>query len=1037
MPLPLLKKSYLWALCLSVSSISCLQADSEKAAESERVYQLRPSEKSEMAIPYIGATGIVARIHRGLVVKVESLMPDSPAADKFAEGEILTGVNGIALQGKNPFVVLGEALTEAEATDGKLVFDVRSPDGKTARQQLVEVAVLGPYSDTWPLNCTKSEKIVREAANFFAQPQWLKDKGMPGALTALFLLSTGEDKYLPAVKAYFDGFPSDLEKIGDNTWNNGYNGIVAAEYYLRTGDKSVLPILKFFVDDAERRQFFGVAWKHWGTVINPRYVAGGLMNPASAQVLTTLLLAKECGLDVDEATLLGSLRYFYRFAGKGTVPYGDHRGEGGLGSNGKDGMVAAAMQVALGSSGDTTIYEKARQSLAMSMMTSYPSLVVGHGDNGRGDAIWRSLIAHYMKDLHPEQYREARDRLKWWHDLSRLPNGALEFGTLQWNAGELGSSGAGVGLSYTAPRKTLRITGAPRTKHSVDYELPEKLWGTEADLAFHQTDHHPKYYDYGEAEPTHIPYWTFGSAYWTPEWDPKVHTREAMLKNVYHRNYMIRAQAAKALLANGYIDELESLLDAPDPRVRRAAIDGLIDYRYWFGMGRNPIKTEQFTPGILQAVRRILSAPEESWWLVDGALMLLRQAPAEAIVECLPLIMPWIDHHDWWLREDAFIALSGLDKDPEQYREVLPIMLDLLKKENHTMPRDRMRNHFKAILRQHGPETEIGRTIIAGVKEAVQESEIKEGLQAREGAWNVLNAAKLCLERAPTTALAVGEMIRQRMDAFDTGSLITLVGTPNSNEATPSTGFYPALQSLEGEQRDALEALLYEVYRKEFLARLKEQERPYDQALVDTLVDLTQLRRDIDGWQALGTIKPEDRLWRFTTFDPLSEADEVPARERKRFRRIQLAEQLKDWFKVDFDDRAWRTGKAPIGKGPDEFRGSRILNTTDWGEGEFIVMRTTFEIDELNYDAYRLRILARQGYDVYLNGELVENYIWWKDRPAYRPFALSPEKTALLKRGTNVLAAYGNMEYHKHTKEPTGQMDLYIEGLRLSEILDE
>ena len=1003
----------------------------------EQVYQLRPSEKSEMAISSIGATGIRAYIHRGIRVTVESLLEDSPAKGKFTQGEILTGVNGIDLEGRNPLVVFGEALTHAEATDGKLLFDLASADGQTTRQQLVEIPVLGAYSETWPLDCPKSEKIVRDAAEFFSQAKWLEDKGMPGALTALFLLSTGDDKYLPAVKAYLDSFPDDVEKIGDHTWNNGYNGIVCGEYYLRTGDKSVLPILQFYADDAERRQFFGVAWKHWGDVINPRYVAGGLMNPASTQVLTTLLLAKECGLDVDEDTLIGSLRYFYRFTGRGTVPYGDHRGEGALGSNGKDGMAAAAMQIACGSSGDTTIYEKARDHLGLSMMTSYVGLVRGHGDKGRGDAIWRSLVTHYMKDLRPKEYRAAMDRLTWWHDLCRQPNGALEFATLQWNNGDLGSSGAGIGLSYTAPRKTLRITGAPRTEHSVDYELPDHLWGNEADLVFHQIDHHPKYFEYGEAEPTHVPFWTFGNAYWTPDWDPSVHSLEKMRKNIYHRRYMIRAQAAKAMLANGYIGELEKLLDDPDPRIRRAGIDGLIDYRYWFGMGKNPLPPAQFTPGMLESLRRMLSDPNESWWVVDGALMLLRQAPAKDIVDCLPLIEPWTDHADWWFREDAFIALSGTEKDPKEYRKVLPMMLEILKNEYHTMPRDRMRNHFKAMLKTHGPETGIGRSIIAGIKDAVRESEIKEGMLSREGAHNVLNAAKLCLERDPSTAIAVAQMIHRRMDSFDTGSLITLVGTPNSNERSPQTGFYPALESLDGEQRETLTDLLYKVYRKEFIARLKQQERPYDQALVDTLIDLTQLRRDATGWQPLGKIKPEDRVWRFTTFDPLSVADEMTERERKRFRRIELAEQLRDWYQVDFDDSAWRTGRGPIGKGPDEFRGVQIENRTDWGEGEFIVMRTTFEVEELDYDVYRLRILARQGYDVYLNGELVENYIWWKDMPAYRRFPMTAEKTALLREGTNHLAAYGNIEYHKHTREPTGQMDLYVEGLHLSEILDE
>lgn len=41
----------------------------------ERVYLLRPSANSEMAISHIGATGIRARIHHGMVVKVESVIP--------------------------------------------------------------------------------------------------------------------------------------------------------------------------------------------------------------------------------------------------------------------------------------------------------------------------------------------------------------------------------------------------------------------------------------------------------------------------------------------------------------------------------------------------------------------------------------------------------------------------------------------------------------------------------------------------------------------------------------------------------------------------------------------------------------------------------------------------------------------------------------------------------------------------------------------------------------------------------------------------
>ena len=102
------------------------------------------------------------------------------------------------------------------------------------------------------------------------------------ALACLFLLSTGDDKYLPRVKAYFDAFPKEVRKIGDHTWNNGYNGIACGEYYLRTGDASVLPILQYYCDDAKERQKFGCGWTHWGQEVHPGYVAGGLMNPAGA-----------------------------------------------------------------------------------------------------------------------------------------------------------------------------------------------------------------------------------------------------------------------------------------------------------------------------------------------------------------------------------------------------------------------------------------------------------------------------------------------------------------------------------------------------------------------------------------------------------------------------------------------------------------------------------------------------------------------------------------------------------------------------------
>jgi hypothetical protein len=1005
----------------------------------EKIYQTRPDPKGERFFGIIGTTGLKPRVYPGVVLKVESMMPGSPSEGKFAKGEILTGINGTDLKGLDPFVAMGNALTKAEATDGKMVFDVTSADGKTQRKEIVTIPVLGAYSKTWPLDCPKSKRIIDEAAAFYADPKKFNQQGIPGALGCLFLLSTGDDKYLPRVKAYFEAFPKDVKAIGDHTWNNGYNGIACGEYYLRTGDKSVLPILQYYCDDAKDRQMFGCSWTHWGRGIWAGYVAGGLMNPAGAQVLTTLLLGKECGVNVDEQTLLNSLRFFYRFAGHGTVPYGDHRGEGGLGSNGKDGMIAAAMQIAAGASGDTTIYKKASQYLALSTIESYESMICGHADNGRGDGIWRGITTSYLMKEKPALFRQSMDRLTWWHDLSREPGGSIGIATLNFYGSAVGSSGPGMGFSFTAPLRTLRITGAPRTKFSRKYKLPANLWGTKADLAFLSLEHNPKYLTYGQEDPTHVPYYALGGDYHKPEKDLKTLPREVFLKNVYHRNDMIRTHAGKALRAVGAFDDLEKLLRDSDPRVRRVALDGLIDCPYWLGgIGRNPIPTEKFTPAMLESITKMLSDPKEALWVVDGALVALSLAPPQEINSCLKLIMPWTTHEDWWLRQSSFTALSGLQKDDALYVKILPTLLTLATSEYHTMPREWMMQHLNAALQQKKPESEAGKLIIAALRKAVDTSEIKPGDRSPEGAHNVMATLKICLQNDPTLAVALATALQLRFSDLKTGDIVGIVAAPS---ATPNAGqpfgFFAVLEKLDPKQREELKDILFTVYRPEIAKRLKAKdyaEEAHKPGIVSTLIDLAKIRNPAVGWKPIGKVPSSELVWRFKSFDPIVEKDQVPTREKTRHRDIQLTDDLKDWFKPDFDDSKWSSGRAPIGVGLFKQGNDSFATQSDWGKGEFIVARTTFEVEKLDYDSYRLSILNPQGFKVYLNGHPIVGYGWWATKPHYAPWPLGPGEVAHLKKGTNVIAVYSNVEYDETTKVPFGQVDCLIEGLKHSDL---
>ncbi|MFT5129673.1 MAG: hypothetical protein ACI8W8_003298 [Rhodothermales bacterium] len=1024
-------------LLLAASCLLCSYAkDKPDIYVGDQVYNLRPHPDREAHFGHIGVTGIVARVYPGARIKVQDVLPDTPAADKVRKRDIILGVNGTTLAGHNPFVVLGQALDMAESSDGKLVFDLEN-DGQT-RQESLSIPVLGGYSNSWPVNCAKSAKIARQAAEYYATNEEYtakhlkgRGRGIPEALTCLFLLSTGDDTYLPLVKAYFERFP--IEKgLGDHTWNNGYNGIACAEYYLRTGDASVLPILQDYCDDARERQAFGRGWNHWGQGVAPRYVSGGLMNPASAQVVTTLLLAKECGVRVHDKTLLNALRFWYRFTGHGTVPYGDHRPEGGLGSNGKDGMAAIIMQVASGATGDVSAYELARDYYSMSTLSSYPLMIRGHGDNGRGDAIWRGLAAVPMLERQPEAFHGMMQRLQWWFALCRRPSGG--FGVTGLERFDDEPSGIGVALNYTAYLKHLRITGAKRSPYARDFQLPETLWGTAADRRFHDIDHNSQYSKLGNPEPIHVPFYKLGSAY-SKGADPLTLPRDFLLQNSFHARYMIRCQAGKALRQVEAFDYLETLLRDEDPRVRRAALDGMTDYRYWFAAGRDAIKAEQFTPAMIDAIEVMLKNPDESWWVIDGALMALQFAPPADIDRLLPQIQPFIEHEDWWLRESAFMAMAGLQHDDALLPKVLPTLNRLMTAEYHTQPRRRMLGVLQQIAKRKKTVGTIRSTVLDAFVQAVRDSKIKADVRSREGAYNVVQTALASIQDAPETALNVGRALQPRLELVETKLIIQLVGAPTAESGHRSGGFFRALSKLPEAEQAPLKDLLLTTMLPELKARLQAGD-PRDLVLIDSIIAVGQLANPDLGWNPIGSPAPEARIWRFMSVDPTQEKDKRPLSEQRRHRKVKLPADLAKWYMPEFDDSAWQQGAAPIGVG--EFRRGKTVfeNASAWGEGEFLLARTAFELSSIDYDLYRLSALTKNGFIVYLNGRSINSFNRWEDSPQYRPIILNQKHVQKhLKVGSNVLAVYAIAEYAKGQRgSPLAQIDVFLNGLRSSDL---
>jgi hypothetical protein len=1021
-----------------------------------QIYGMRPNPNGELELGPIGATGIEARIYKGVTVTVEATQPDTPATGKFTKGDVILGVNGAALKGRNPLVVLGSALTEAEATDGVLTFDVKPADEGAAKQVTVDIPVLGAYSEAFPLNCAKSEKIIMRAAAFYAGEDRLKQHSFLNALACLYLLSTGDDAYVPRVKQYFAQFlakDGSVRGIGDHSWHNGYNGVACAEYYLRTGDKSVLPILQYYCDDARDRQHYGVGWGHWGGDVNPAYEAGGGMQHAAGnQMLLTLVLGKLCGVNVDDKTLLGSLGHWYRFAGHGAIPIADQRyWAAHLRSAGRDGATACVMQIAGHAEGDVTIYRKAKEYLAMSALTSWPDRAYNW------ELYWHSIAGALMTEYDADLYHSTARRFQWCYDLGRNAAGGFFFdgGHPSLDKTEAGIS---LALAYTAPLRKLQINGAPRSKYASEFTLPARLWGNEADLAFLTSKHHEDFHKFGGKEEIHIP-WRQLPHGLRGQYGPHVVQGldlDVMRKNVLHARCAVRAAAAKALCFGGHFKDIEVLLGSPDPRLRRAALDGISDCNPWFTSptaGRNALKPGQFTPQMCEAITKIMSNPDEAWFVTDGALTVLSVAPVPLIEENIPNILRWTSVDDWWLRESAFLALTGLQRDEALFVEHLPTIIDMMIKEYNYNPRHKMVVRLTEALKSYGNDSRPGKMIIAGFARAALESTILPDEdtyeRSREGATNVIEVALASIKQAPGEAADLAEALSRGgvLKSLGDGDLMNVVKAKDGKLQDRFIGLLPALDQVPAGQKQRLTDTLYNVFRPELIRRHEATARP-DPKLIDMIVELTRLKKEIAGWQALGIPSPARRTWRFHSFDPVRDEEKLhprigPPKRLRKENALTLPEDLDGWFMPDFDDSSWSSGRAPIGKGKFMAHGHGrgwtyrpnfyYENNSDWGDGEFLVMRTTFDVDNLDYDYFRLNILSDQGYHIYLNGHRIHSYIWFAHIPEHRRVMLGRNELKHLKKSANTLAIRGVVRYEKDraTEEyhPIGQIDLWIEGL--------
>lgn len=963
------------------------------------IFTMRASETvSRQSINRLGPIGLAIDILQpGFSMQITLVESDSPAAatGKLKKGQYIETINGQKLANVDPRVQLAAIITQAEASNGIISLMVKEDEKAEPVKVDVQLPILGAYSPTWPLKCDKSDRIVRNFADYLATTGWGSGECGLNGPAMLFLLSTGEEKDLEVVRqwikttlAFYKTHPAPFKN-----WRLGHGGIPLAEYYLRTGDSAILPVIQKYADLARDHHYLG-GWAHGGTGLFP-YMNGGHMNAAGAHVLAFLLLAKECGVHVDQKTLQSSLVQFYRFAGRGLTPYGDALPERLFVDNGRVGKLTLAMAAAaaLTPDGEDSLYAQARDVSAVKGFATTSFMNHGHTGGGVGE-VWRSMAMGLLYEKRPVQYRSFMKERQWFYELSRRHNGSfgiLNGGRYDGRPGTTPEWAHAMGLTYTAPRKTLRITGAPKTKYSQSHQLPKRPWGTAADDEFlslracvdkngnipaveeetlegscsmfvlmklredNVTEETVRYFTHHQE----IAYRRLG-AYCAAGMKPQ---------------YMGQQKPTKARFP-GLITEL---LQSHDARVRHAGI-----------MAVRQLPSALLTGQNLALITQMINNPEESWFVIARALDLLQYADPDQIAPHLDRLLVLLEHDEWWLRSASLSALMPIMTDTRYYARIFPAVSRVIaanQRYSTLGPLDDLGDKLKTA------EPKVQRAAVAMLGQAYvnfsQEKQARE-VPNLDGETRHLDLIARYLARSPGGLEALLKSVQTRFP----GAPLRHRGEFLHRKDTASPAVKEALKPI------ILDEMIPEHVGKNYNTLVTMRDLKHRSGFaggrndaMDQLVGL-YANAGITGhdWHSFGPDLRHAEFW-YHTFDPITK-EQVPWDQLvSRFRRVTMPKGMEKWHTKAFDPKAagWKRGKAAFGvydgKIPDNSRSSCIGEgagckcgtkvQTLWDK-EVLLFSGTFKMPEMKPGhRYRLRVNegdhvgVGSGYDVYINGKRI------------------------------------------------------------------
>ncbi|MDX1681677.1 MAG: DUF6288 domain-containing protein, partial [Phycisphaeraceae bacterium] len=419
----------------------------------------------------MGPTGARAWM-RGYQFVITRIDRRSPADGVLELGDVVYGVNGKTFgPDVDPRMTLGHAIGETEASGQPLKLDVERKGQPTVIS--LTLPRLGAWGETWPIDCEKSRRVLRDACRALLPEQLpsgqvITDGDLGTSLGGLLWLASADPAFLDAARraAYRTAAMEFDEQDRPNNWTMGYGGLLLAEYYLATGDDNVLPGLQTIVNRLVDGQMTSGGWGHKSPA-----GAYGTLNQPGLTCAIALTLADECGVDVDPTRLKRAQDFFRRFAELGVVPYGDHMPWNRLpDDNGRNAQAAVLMHVA-------DRHEPAAV-FAETASLAYWAAEAGH-TGGFFSIAWGPLGAALSGE---ENFRTYMDYQSWYYNLARTWRGHLVMlpyrealtrfdNNFYISAGGRFTTG-GIGLVFALPQQHLQILGAPTSIFS-DRATPE------------------------------------------------------------------------------------------------------------------------------------------------------------------------------------------------------------------------------------------------------------------------------------------------------------------------------------------------------------------------------------------------------------------------------------------------------------------------------------------------------------------------------------------------------------------------------------